>query len=1449
MKKFLSLVLAMIMTMSLVTISAGATEYEELTDKDEIVTPYEEAVAVLNKIGVITGYEDGSFRPEVELTRGAAAKIIVSLLIGPEAASNLPNNYAPYPDVPTGHTFAGVISYCKTAKIINGYSDGTFKPSGTLTGFAFAKMLLGALGYNVELEGLNGSGWTMNAAALGQAAGLFDRLDFKGNEAVTRKDAALLALNTLKATCVQYSNGVNVNVTGENTNVVVSGGQIRSYKTSNQDFAKNIKNRNRQLSNDDYWTVEFAEEHFVDLRLENDRYQPTFDAYGRPATKWTYKKVSVGTYPLAPDFEYTTQVAHNVETVTDAAKVRALNLSGCNTDNARMFINGAEVDAPAEVADIANYTDNGTLVQVYLDYEGADSITHIVVVKTQLMEVKRIASDYVDLDNISPAIDAQKDPKDLAGGAKFIAYNAAPINVNINRVESDDAYFELLHGLKEGDTVAVVPLAIDNVDDEYEVGYAYVPETVSGALTHADMYGTVRTEQNAIAVTVGGTKYNVALWNKDLIDIDPTAVRVTKKDVTLILDEYGNALRAKDVGSTNDFMIIGNYRQGLVDGVIVTYANGWDIKGNAVSLNIGGGNNVNAIKNNYPEGTLVHYTNATNSNTAEWLIDDVGVYDVNPTATGKDDNFQIKASNTRIRMGTPKIATNGFLTSSSFQTLVSDVSVSADGIGTLQIDDGIKFVYINSDLDEKEVENIEVKNGVQNVTQAEIYNASSDFDHKNAQACVSLKDGKVTKDSLVKAVVIKQESNEANVGNLLYITNWDSDTQKTDSNGRTIQGYKVAMMTPDGKMEQTTIHAYRELVPGDFARYTKTELEGFDDFYTLRKYNDVKQRAASTMDAAGIASFPSKNDYLVKLKDFAAARSVADYNIKNQYYTFNDPNSNEDLFVGDSTAENLVNLKGAKWVDLTKFGIKDADQLRELFEDGDKASNGKGYDFELALLFNDKVNNDDFRSVYMVVVVDYKVKTGDDSAEQTTGAVTIDKNEKAPGTVKNAKVETLANGNSYMTFTLVKPEWAAIHDTDTAGDSVSVGFDVYVDGKLYAYGTSIANAASSTWGSASSTALVGNNTADADKATEFTVTNYNLSSIIPASDAAGKTISVVLKNVSWKNAVVEYKLGDQKIDAINAEYLTTATTGGALDISGYSNPAYDGTAGYTITGAATAGTDKLTSDDITDGDLSSVYALGGQKVVVTITGLTKSEKVSATTKVYDDTVGGLFAATKIGKILNAQTDTSDYDGVTGTLVLTLTPAKAGESLTVASGQLEGKLTSGNQYKIKATYAAVASDGWDQFDVEVTVKEGSKTLATVTKTFSAAGDSDDSPYFTVTGDITVEVKVTPKKAATLETVTYADGFLTMTFSKEIDGTSVVPSSFLCDNSTVVSQIKVEGKSITMRVEGVADGDTVTPNGAGVTEADKIKDADGIPVDNSSKADFDVDGSGVVTVAKA
>ena len=96
MKKFLSLVLALVMTMSLVTVSAGAKDF---TDSSKI--QYAEAVDVMSAAKVIDGYTDGTFNPTATLTRGAAAKIICNLILGPTTASALVADAAPYKDVPT----------------------------------------------------------------------------------------------------------------------------------------------------------------------------------------------------------------------------------------------------------------------------------------------------------------------------------------------------------------------------------------------------------------------------------------------------------------------------------------------------------------------------------------------------------------------------------------------------------------------------------------------------------------------------------------------------------------------------------------------------------------------------------------------------------------------------------------------------------------------------------------------------------------------------------------------------------------------------------------------------------------------------------------------------------------------------------------------------------------------------------------------------------------------------------------------------------------------------------------------------------------------------------------------------------------------------------------------------------------------------------------------------
>ena len=95
MRKFLALVLALVMTMSLVTVSAGAAT--DFTDDAKITNA--EAVEVLSAIGILGGYADGSFRPEGVLTRGAGAKMVAYLMLGQEAADGLKATYTVFEDV------------------------------------------------------------------------------------------------------------------------------------------------------------------------------------------------------------------------------------------------------------------------------------------------------------------------------------------------------------------------------------------------------------------------------------------------------------------------------------------------------------------------------------------------------------------------------------------------------------------------------------------------------------------------------------------------------------------------------------------------------------------------------------------------------------------------------------------------------------------------------------------------------------------------------------------------------------------------------------------------------------------------------------------------------------------------------------------------------------------------------------------------------------------------------------------------------------------------------------------------------------------------------------------------------------------------------------------------------------------------------------------------------
>ena len=513
MKKFLSLVLALVMTMSLVTVSAGAKDF---TDGSKI--NYKEAVDVMSAVKVIDGYAEGDFRPSATLTRGAAAKIICNLILGPTTASALVADAAPYKDVPTNHTFAGYIAYCQKEKIISGYADGTFRPAASLTGYAFMKMLLGALGYDAEVEQYTGANWSINVAKRAMNIGLKDGLigDFNGVKAVTREEACLYAFNTLQATMVEYSAKTSVSTNG--TTVVIAGSE-----------AKDVVNTGKTDSNiDKDGKMQFAEKYFEDLKLDK-----TSDDFGRPANKWNVKKEEVGTYANTPDATFTKKVTkadvYNAigKTVYDDLKDGDATLT-TYFDGDGTKVKAADVDSTwANKNDTGkvNSTGNGDLTEIYVD---DDNNVTIVTIRTYVFQA---ATDY----------DAKKESVNLTqDGSKAdnLTNAAKTIVLNDRTVEAED--YAVVKDLKADDYVLVTAVKNGSGYDVKSVEKAEVKTVeVSGYKLNDSVDAASTTyKYNANADSIKGTSYNVG------------------KQATLVLDKYGYIIAVEESVVLSDYVYI-----------------------------------------------------------------------------------------------------------------------------------------------------------------------------------------------------------------------------------------------------------------------------------------------------------------------------------------------------------------------------------------------------------------------------------------------------------------------------------------------------------------------------------------------------------------------------------------------------------------------------------------------------------------------------------------------------------------------------------------------------------------------------------------------------------------------------------------------------------------------------------------------------------------------------
>ena len=198
-KQVLALGMAFSLTMSTM---AGAA----FTDSADIKAT--EAVNMLSALGVIKGYEDGSFKPEGTVTRAEAAKMIFTIRNGGnDDASAWAGTATSFTDL-AGYGWAeGYIKYCQSMGIIAGKSATSFDPGAQVTGVELAKMVLVTLGYNAETAGLTGATWANKTLGLAGENGLLDDVSSNLASGLPRQYAAQLLYNGVNADVVTYENG------------------------------------------------------------------------------------------------------------------------------------------------------------------------------------------------------------------------------------------------------------------------------------------------------------------------------------------------------------------------------------------------------------------------------------------------------------------------------------------------------------------------------------------------------------------------------------------------------------------------------------------------------------------------------------------------------------------------------------------------------------------------------------------------------------------------------------------------------------------------------------------------------------------------------------------------------------------------------------------------------------------------------------------------------------------------------------------------------------------------------------------------------------------------------------------------------------------------------------------------------------------------------------------
>ncbi len=366
-KKFLALVLALMMVVS-VMVTVSATSF---TDDASIDTSYKEAVEVLTAVGVLGGRGDGTFDPKGPLNRAEAAKLISYLLIGTEADQLA--TAAVFDDVPVTYWGNRYINYVSLKEIVDP-ANANYRPTASVTGHEFGKMVLVALEYGDPAKYTNTPDWTINVSK--------DVKKMTAETSFSLKEGDLgTAPIARDAACQLLMAGLNYSPTGATTGKweVTAGSASDKYKgqlaglefdSKNEAILAVLSIANEAVQGTDYNVnkVPSNEDSLADTTYNGLHSTSTPDDFGRPANTWVdATHTGANAYVKVAK----TPLKHYVGKVTAGTLYTDLGLTANTSATVKTDGNTSTSSITMKKDDATNSVGNaGAVVDVY--YDGAD---------------------------------------------------------------------------------------------------------------------------------------------------------------------------------------------------------------------------------------------------------------------------------------------------------------------------------------------------------------------------------------------------------------------------------------------------------------------------------------------------------------------------------------------------------------------------------------------------------------------------------------------------------------------------------------------------------------------------------------------------------------------------------------------------------------------------------------------------------------------------------------------------------------------------------------------------------------------------------------------------------------------------------------------------------------------------------------------------------------------